>query len=90
VRTILTKRFIEAFAGTGPSTLIHTCTPGTFVGIVIRNDVMVLAAGFVPASSAEPVRVSTGTPAFTGDHDESMGSSDNIITEASRIRMGCC
>jgi hypothetical protein len=91
----LTKRFTDVFTGTGPNTLTHTRTLGTFIGIVIRNDVMVLAAGFVPASSADPVRVSPETPnpvkvavAFTGDQGESIGSSANVKAMVSKTRIG--
>jgi hypothetical protein len=95
VRTILTKRFTDVFTGTGPNTLTHTRTLGTFIGIVIRNDVMVLAAGFRPTIDADPVRVSPETPnpvkvavAFTGDQGDSIGSRAAVITVARRTRIG--
>ena len=89
------KRFTDVFTGTGPSTLTHARTPGAFFGIVIRNDVMVLAAGFRPTIDADPVRVSPETPnpvevavAFTGDQGESIGNSANIKAATSRTRIG--
>jgi hypothetical protein len=91
----LTKRFTDVFTGTGPNTLTHTRTLGTFIGIVIRNDVMVLAAGFRPTTDADPVRVSPETlnpvkvaVAFTGDQGESIGKNANVKAATRRTRMG--
>jgi hypothetical protein len=92
---MVTKRFTDVFTGTGPNTLTHTRTLGTFMGIVIRNDVMVLAAGFRPTTDADPVRVSPETlnpvkvaVAFTGDQGESIGSSANVKAMVSKTRIG--
>jgi|GEM_PF-3615728 len=92
---MVTKRFTDVFTGTGPNTLTHTRTLGTFMGIVIRNDVMVLAAGFRPTIDADPVRVSPETPnpvkvavAFTGDQGESIGKNANVRAMVSKTRIG--
>jgi len=92
---MVTKRFTDVFTGTGPNTLTHTRTLGTFMGIVIRNDVMVLAAGFRPTIDADPVRVSPETlnpvkvaVAFTGDQGESIGNSANVRVMVRRTRIG--